>query len=120
MSRSHISVLLTAIFVAAGAPAGAGPLCKPTLTFGPASFSDMRFAQRTWTARLDVDASRCTSTSGSFNINFIRAIEFGPDVPFSEHFAWREGNVDVSVEFSANEAVLDYALGDVTSCVCRN
>src|SRR4051812_21268586 len=69
---------LFALFAAFSAPASAGALCKPTLTFGPAHFSEMASAQRLWSARLNVDASRCASTSGRFGIDFVRLIEFGP------------------------------------------
>lgn len=114
-----IAAALIVVFAAASAPASGGALCKPSVTFGPAHFSDMSSSQRLWSARLNVDASRCASRSGSFAIDFIRLIEFGPDLPFTERFAWGDGQVDVAVEFSANEAVLDYALGEVSSCVCR-
>ena len=114
-----MAAVVTAVFAATSAPASGGALCKPTVTFGPAHFSEMSSAQRLWSARLNVDASRCASRAGIFAIDFIRLIEFGPDLPFTERFAWRDGKVDVAVEFSANEAVLDYALGDVSSCVCR-
>jgi hypothetical protein len=114
-----IAAVLIAVFAASSAPASGGALCKPTVTFGPAHLSDMASAQRLWSARLNVDASRCASRAGSFAIDFIRLIEFGPDLPFTQRFAWRDGQVNVAVEFSANEAVLDYGLGDVSSCVCR-
>jgi hypothetical protein len=114
-----IASMLIAIFAATSPPARAGALCKPTLTFGPAHFSETASAQRLWSARLNVDVSRCASTSGNFAIDFVRLVEFGPDLPFTERFPWRDGSVDVAVEFSLNEAVLDYALGEVSSCICR-
>jgi hypothetical protein len=105
-----IAPMLTAIFAAMSPPANAGALCKPSLTFGPAHFSQMASAQRLWSA-LNVDASRCASSPARLAIDFTHPIEFGPELAFTERFAWRGGQVDVAVEFSIKEAVLDYALG---------
>jgi len=97
----------------------AAPLCTPELAITGAHLSDMRASQRIWTARVAVDASPCATSSGRFFIRFVRLKEIGPDLPFSEAFTWRPGVIDVSTVFAADEAVLDYSIGYVRPCACR-
>jgi hypothetical protein len=97
----------------------AAPLCTPDLAITGAHLSDMRASQRVWTARVAVDASPCATSSGRFFIRFVRLKEIGPDLPFSEAFTWRPGVIDVSTVFAADEAVLDYSIGYVRPCACR-
>jgi hypothetical protein len=73
-----------------------------------------------WTAALSVDASRCTTTSGHFQISFDRLKETAPDLLFTEQFVWSPGDVEVSLNFWADEAVLDYSIAYVEPCTCRN
>ena len=123
MRKSPLSILLAGIVTLFGVTQTFGQTsCKPVLTFKEVRFSDMRAPalQRVWAAHLAVDASRCTTTSGSFSINFIRLKEMAPDLPFTEQFTWHPGRVDVSVDFWADEAVLDYSIGNVDPCTCRN
>ncbi len=103
----------------AGTQTLAAPLCTPELAIAGAHLADMRAAQRVWTARIAVDTSPCTTTSGRFFIRFVRLSETGPDLPFAEAFTWRPGVIEVSTNFAADEAVLDYALGYVRPCACR-
>jgi hypothetical protein len=121
MRNSPLSILLAGLVILVGVTQTLGQtLCKPALAFKEVRLSEMRAVQRVWTARLAVDASRCETTSGSFNINFIRLKETAPDLLFTEQFTWRPGQVEVSMDFWADEAVLDYSIGHVASCACRN
>ena len=113
------AALLAGIVVAFAPPSGAAPLCTPDLAITSTQLSDMRAAQRTWTARIAVDASQCATASGRFFIRFVRLKEIGPDLPFSEPFAWRPGAIEVSTEFAADEAVLNASIGYVRPCACR-
>ena len=62
--------------------------------------------ERTWTAALSVDASRCATNSGRyFGIIFSRMKENAPQVDFVEHFVWKPGSMEVSVIFWPDEAV---------------
>lgn len=97
----------------------AAPLCTPDLAITGTHLSEMRAMQRTWTARIAVDASQCAATSGRFFVRFVRLKEVGPDLPFSEAFTWRPGAIEVSTVFAADEAVLDYSIGYVRPCACR-
>jgi hypothetical protein len=96
--------------------------CRPALAFKQVRFSEMKppTLERTWTAVLSVDASRCATTSGRFEIVFSRAKEIGIDVEFREQFTWRPDSVDVSVDFWADEAVAGYRLNNVAACPCRD
>ena len=73
---------------------------------------------------LHVDASRCAATSGSFEIHFVREKENAPELEFVERFTWqigetRSGQIEVSLDFWHDEAVLRYGLGSVAACACR-
>jgi len=121
MHRSRFSALLAGIVVLFSVTQTVGQtLCKPVLTSKEVRFSDIRAQQRAWTALLAVDASRCATTFGRFSINFTRLKETGPDLLFTEQFAWSPGQVEVSLDFWADEAVGDYSIGYVASCPCRN
>ena len=53
--------------------------CRPALAFKEIRFSEMQppTMERKWTAVLSVDASRCATTSGRFEIVFSRLKENG-------------------------------------------
>jgi len=97
----------------------AGDLCRPALSFKEVRFSEVRNLQRTWSAALAVDASRCTSTSGHFDLVVTREKENAPDLQFVERFTWKLGRIDISLDFSHDEAVHDYSIAYVEPCVCR-
>jgi hypothetical protein len=69
--------------------------------------------ERTWSATLSVDASRCATTSGRFEILFSRSKENAPEDEFVEPFTWKAGSVEISVNFWADEAVEGYWLRSV-------
>jgi hypothetical protein len=100
-------------------PGLAAPPCTPDLAVTSAHLSEMQALRRIWTARIAVDASQCATTSGRFFIRFVRLKELGPDLPFSEAFTWRPGAIEVSTSFAADEAVLEYSIGYVRPCACR-
>jgi hypothetical protein len=103
-------------------PARAAPVCKPVLAFKDVRFSPTQpeTMERTWSATLSVDASRCATTSGRFEILFSRLKENAPEADFTERFAWKPGSVEVSVSFWADEAVEAYWLHNVAACPCRD
>jgi hypothetical protein len=80
--------------------------------------------QRTWTAALNVDASRCTVDSGRFDIHFIREKENAPELEFSETFTWQAGELgtgqfEASISLWIDEAVHDYRIY-AAPCTCRD
>jgi hypothetical protein len=121
MYRSPQSILLAGSIVLFGATQTVGQqVCEPHLSFQEVRFSDVQNQQRKWTAVLGVDASRCTASSGRFDIKFIRLKETAPDLEFSEQFTWGPGRIEVSTDFWWDEAVLKYSIGSIGSCACRN
>ena len=58
--------------------------CKPALTIKEVKFSGMQppTGERRWTAVVSVDASRCTTTAGFFEIGFSRQKENGGEIEF--------------------------------------
>jgi hypothetical protein len=123
MYRSCLFGLLAGSFGLISVTQAAGAqTCRPALAFKEVRFSAMRppTMERKWTALLSVDASRCATTSGSFEIVFSRLKENAPEVDFREKFAWQQPAVVVSVDFWADEAVEGYRLGTVAPCPCRD
>jgi hypothetical protein len=123
MYRSCLFGLLAgSIGLISATPAVGQQTCKPALAFKEVRFSEMRppTMERKWTAVLSVDASRCATTAGRFEIVFTRLKETAPDVDFQEQFAWRPGSVEVSVYFWADEAVARYRLDRIAACPCRD
>lgn len=120
--RKLIGCTLLAGGIGLGLPAAAAPLCKPVL-----GFKDVRFSltqpetmERIWTAVLAVDASRCATVSGRFEILFSRLKENAPEIEFVEAFTWQPGTIEVSVNFWADEAVEGYWLRSIAACPCRD
>jgi len=114
---SRALILLAARLV--GAPPATGePICKPTLAVRAVYFSDIELDQRTWSVRIAVDAARCATASGRFNIRFVRLKEDAPDESFREQFGWTPGEIEVSTLFAADEAVLDFSV-EALPCPCR-
>jgi len=94
--------------------------CKPLLKIDEVRFSEVLSLQRIWTAVLLVDTYNCATSHGRFDIDFIRLKETAGDMQFTKQLTWTPGRIEVSVDFWADEAVLDYRLGFVAPCVCRD
>ena len=119
MRRCHLCASLAVSAVVLAVAPAAAQLCKPTLALQEGRLTEVRNQQRTWTGVVAVDASRCATTSGRFEIRFTRGKETAPDLQFTEQFTWRAGQVEVTTDFWADEAVLDYSLGAIAPCECR-
>ncbi len=121
MRLSHPSILLAgslALFNATQAVAG--QLCKPVLSLRDVRISEARNMQRTWTGTLVADASRCSTTSGPFEIQFTRLKEIAPDLDFTERFAWVSGQSEVSLDIWWDEWVENYRIAYIAACPCRD
>jgi hypothetical protein len=121
MRPLRFSILLagSAVLLSA-APSTAQQLCKPGLTLTETRISEARDLQRTWSAVLAADASRCASTSGQFEIEFTRLKESAPDLQFIERFKWASGKTKISLDIWWDEWVQNYRLGRIASCPCRD
>ena len=95
--------------------------CKPALAISGAHYSAMQLPklERTWTALVSVEASRCATSSGSFEIVYSMEKENALDFEFRERFLWRPGTIKVSKDFWADEAVAAYRVDNVEPCPCR-
>lgn len=125
MSLHRLSTLLAVGIVLLNASASLGsPICSPHLSVKDVRLSELRNLERTWTAVLNVDASRCTAFSGPFDIHFVREKENAPELEFSESFMWHAGElgigqIDASIGLWIDEAVHDYRVY-AGPCACRD
>jgi hypothetical protein len=124
LRRSALTSLVTCALVAAcAADALAAVTCKPILSIR--NVRELRTAERpvqpwTWKATIVADASYCATKSGNFEIDFIQITEYSPDMQFTEKYRWSSGQIDVSMELAADESILDYRIGFIAPCVCRD
>ena len=124
-SRKHrwsLTPLLACGLVFASASAFAEVACKPILSVrqvrdlhGPTE----ALQSWQWSATVVADARHCATQSGSFEIDFVRIKEFAPDLQFTHKARWRAGEFDLVLEMWADEAILEYRIGFVAPCVCR-
>jgi hypothetical protein len=73
----------------------------------------------TWRATITADARFCATRSGSFEIDFVRIKEYSVELQFTERFRWSAGQFDVSIELADDESILEYRMGFIAPCVCR-
>jgi hypothetical protein len=121
MYRSCIACLLAGSMGLIGVTQAVGqPSCKPALVIKEVNFSAMQppTGERRWTAVVAVDASRCTTTAGFFEIGFSRQKENGGEIEFRERFQWLSPAVKVGLDFWADEAVEYYWIDSVQACPC--
>ena len=120
MYLSPRSILLAAGLVLLGATqAIAGNLCKPVLSLRDVRISEAREMHRTWTGILTADASRCSTASGQFDVQFTRLKETAPDLQFMERFTWVSGQSEVSLDFWWDEWLEDNRIISIAPCPCR-
>jgi hypothetical protein len=123
LHRSALTSLLACAIVSSwGTDALAAVTCKPILSVK--NVRELRTAERpvqpwTWKATIVADASYCATRSGNFEIDFIRIKEYSLDVQFTEKYRWSSGQIDVSMELAADESILDYRIGFIAPCICR-
>lgn len=121
MSRSYVAGLMAgSIGLMSVSQALGQQTCTPAFAFKHGRLSEMRppTLTRKWTAVLSVDASRCATNSGLFDILFTRSKENAPDLDFKERLVWQSNSVDVSVTLSADEAMTGYRIDHVAACPC--
>lgn len=112
---------LSAGLVLASATQAVAQACTPALTIARAHLSEVQRAtsERTWTAVVFVDASRCRPNSGgSFDLVVSRLKENGPEARFRERLSWHPPSVTVRIALWADEAVERSWIEAVTPCPC--
>ena len=121
MCRSHPSILLAAsLALLSATQAVAGGLCKPILSLRDVRISESREMHRMWTGVLVTDASRCSTTSGQFDVEFTRLKEIAPDLQFTERFTWVLGQSQLSLDFWWDEWLQDPRIISIAPCPCRD
>jgi hypothetical protein len=100
----------------------AGLACKPMLSFK--NVREVRPAGKpiapwTWKATIVADVTYCATRNGPFEIDFVQIKEYAPDRQFTEKLRWTAGQFDVLIELDASEAIVEYRLGFIAPCVCR-
>jgi len=100
--------------------AGSQPICKPVLAIKDVQFSKMQkpTMERKWTAVVAVDASRCATTAGYFEVGFLREKENGIEIGFREQFIWSVPSVKIGLDFWADEAAESHWIDSVQACPC--
>jgi hypothetical protein len=117
-ARTSFALTLTLWALLHTTPAAA-EACRPKIEIGNVQFSQAMNLRRHWAATVNVDASKCSTSTGLFSINFERSSESARDLEFTEPFVWRPGQTTVRVEFWADEAVAGYGIADVAICPCK-
>jgi hypothetical protein len=122
-SHRLFGLLAVTIGLLNAAPSFGGPLCKPNLSVMNVRISELRNLERTWTAAVRVDASRCSDFAGRSDIHVLREKENAPEVEFKESFTWQAGELGIaqteaSIDLWADEAVHDYRIYPAR-CACR-
>jgi len=117
-----MSLLACAFVASCATSAFAAVTCKPILSIK--NVRELRTAGQpvqpwTWKATIVADSSFCATKYGNFEIDFIRIKEYSLDLQFTEKYRWSAGQIDVSMELAADESILDYRIGFVAPCVCR-
>jgi ABC-type proline/glycine betaine transport system substrate-binding protein len=121
MDRSRLAAILAGLVIVSGVTQAIGKgACRPDVTIKNIRFSEVGSSTRVWTALLNVDASRCAASSGRFEVILNRLKDNAPDLTFSEWFPWRPGETEVSLSFWEDESVLDYSIGAIAPCACRD
>lgn len=117
----RVGTLIGIIGLGGATHAAGHDICWPTLAFKAVRFSAMQppRLERKWTAVLAVDAGACEAASGSFTIGFSQLKENAPEIDFQARFIWQQPTVEVTLDFSADEAMERYWLDHVAPCACR-
>ena len=119
--KRHPAFLLSTLLVASNAaPVMSQEICKPTLSSKTSGHSEVVNRERRWTGVFAVAASRCATTAGSFDVEFVRLKEVGPDLSFKERFTWTPDQVEVILDLTWDEWVNAYRISDVAPCPCRD
>ncbi len=117
--RLALGLLLAAVLPVM--PGLAAITCKPLLTVKNVRESrpDRMSQPWVWTATVVANGKFCATSSGAFEIDFIRIKEYAPDMQFTQKYTWTSGQFDLSMELAVDEAIHDYRIGFISPCVCR-
>jgi hypothetical protein len=114
-------VLILCFVVPAPSTSLSQVVCKPILSIK--TVREVRAFTPTlqwkWNATLNADTNHCATRSGNFEVDFVRVKENSPDLQFTQQFRWNQGHFDILMELTWDEAILDFRIGFIAPCVCR-
>jgi hypothetical protein len=123
MRNRTFTLLLILCFLLLGSASSFSEVaCKPFLSVKSVQEvrpSSPRPLPWRWNATIVADTSFCATRSGNFEVDFVRIKEYSPDLQFTQKFRWSQNQFDVSMELSPDEAVLEFRIGFIAPCVCR-
>jgi hypothetical protein len=121
-NRGAIGLLTVCFLLTGEAGTSAQVACKPLLSVKPVQdtrTSLLLASPSRWSATIAADTSFCATRFGRFEIDFVRIKEDAPDLQFTQVFHWSQDTVDVSMDLTPGEAILEYRIGFIAPCVCR-
>jgi uncharacterized membrane protein YfcA len=97
-----------------------GPVCRPKLSIVQTQLSEVHPArmERRWTAAIAVNASRCATKAGYFELGLLREKENAPPLEFREQFIWMDPLSLVGIDVWADEAIEHAWIDSVQPCGC--
>jgi hypothetical protein len=114
-------ILILCVLLAAPSTSLSQVACKPLLSIK--SVRDVRTLTPTgqwkWSATLNADTKHCATRSGRFEVDFVRTKENSPDLQFTQKFRWSQGQFDISMELTSDEAIHELRIGLIAPCACR-
>lgn len=94
--------------------------CWPILSVKQPRLSDtMINLKRYWSATLEVNATVCVESAGTFDLRTRRSMENGVDFTVTEPVAWGTRQTDIVLELWTDEAVIDFRIARIRPCTCR-
>ena len=121
-TRTSICLLILLFLLPGATSAFSQVACKPLLSTKAARevrASSPQALTWKWQATIVADTSFCATRSGNFEMDFVRIKEYSPDLQFTQTFRWSQKQFDVSMELSVDEAILQFRIGFIAPCVCR-
>ena len=120
--RLICQLVFTLCFLLPGASSSLAQVaCKPFLFINSVR-EDRAYTpslQWKWKATIRTDNSHCATRSGNFEVDFVRLKENSPDLQFTQRFRWNEGQFDIAMDLTADEAILEFRVGFIAPCPCR-
>jgi hypothetical protein len=118
--RTCAAWLAACTLLLTGVNQAAAGVCRPALAIKNVQLSPMTppTMERKWSATVTVDASRCATTAGYFEIGFLREKENGMELEFREQFIWSAPSQLVGLDLWADEAVERAWIDSIQACPC--
>ena len=117
--RNLRSAILLVALLGANAPGAGQETCRPVLSAKSSGHSDVLNFQRHWKGVFTVDASRCATTEGAFEIGSFGSRLRARTCLLREQFAWLNHDTEVNLDLTWDEFVNAYRISEIAPCPCR-